>query len=616
MATGNWSSGAVSETIGSGQDRANIAAFEGAHDGESPTDGTLCQGRLVGADAGTGLQYWAGWQSGMNATTRIVITADAANQPDGVNDASGNKALIQGAWFFSDGSGPDYYIDLIGVEWDLPSTNAFNLANLTGGQARIAKCVFRDGPDSAIKVDSPMTVYIGGSLFKDVATTGGYDAGIYCGDSGAAVEVVNCTVTGANAVSGYGGGINATGSGVSISVKNCALVNNDTDLNTRNGGVINETTNKSEDDGEITSSNADDFTAPSSDDYTVYDTDSALYHAGTQISESWFTTLCSDDLAGTSWNNTPSVGCFEYTTGGSTTIDCTGAGAVAITGLAATISAGTTIACTTGAIAITGAAATVSAGTTISCTTGAIAITGAAATVSAGTTVAATTGTIAITGLQATIGAGTTIDCSTGAVAIASNAATISAGTTVAATTGAIAITGLQASIVAGSGISCTTGAIGITGLAATVSAGTTIAASTGAIAIAGLQAEVDVSGGTTVDCSTGQIAITGLQTTISAGKIIDTTTGAIAITGNQAAIWQGTTIDCTGAGALAIAGYGADVIAAVVVECSTGAVVITGNQAQVVSAETAVGRVTASSSGAKPGTTITGAKPRITITT
>jgi hypothetical protein len=280
---------------------------------------------------------------------------------------------------------------------------------------------------------------------------------------------------------------------------------------------------------------------------------------------------------------------------GGTTVECTGAGAVAITGLAATISAGTTIACT-------GA--------------GAVAITGAAATVSAGTTVAATTGTIAITGLQATIGAGTTIDCSTGAVAIASNAATISAGTTVAATTGAIAITGLQASIVAGSGISCTTGAIGITGLAATVSAGTTIAASTGAIAITGLQAEVDTSGATAVDCTTGAIAITGLQATISAGKIIDTTTGAIAITGNQAAIWQGTTIDCTGAGALTIAGYGADVIAAVVVECSTGAVVITGNQAQVVSAETAVGRVTASSSGAKPGTTITGAKPRITITT
>jgi hypothetical protein len=320
--------------------------------------------------------------------------------------------------------------------------------------------------------------------------------------------------------------------------------------------------------------------------------------------------------AESSVNFVPIAYALKAAAAGGTTVDCTGAGAVAITGLAATISAGTTIACTTGAVAITGAAATVSAGTTIDCSTGAVAITGAAATVSAGTTIASTTGTIAITGLQATIGAGTTIDCSTGAVAIASNAATISAGTTVAATTGAIAITGLQASIIAGSGISCTTGAIGITGLAATVSAGTTIATSTGAIAIAGLQAEVDVSGGTTVDCSTGQIAITGLQATISAGKTIDTTTGAIAITGNQAAIWQGSTIDCTGAGALAIAGYGADVIAAIVVECSTGAVVITGNQAQVVSAETAVGRVTASSSGAKPGTTITGAKPRITITT
>jgi len=192
MAVSSWADGAVEETIGSGQDRANIAAFEAAHDGETPTNGTTCKGILVGADSGTSLQYWSGWQSGMNATTYIILTASAANQADGVNDATGNKALIQGRWFMSESTNA-FYMDILGIEW--VGNSAYNMSVTCdgGGEIRVAKCVIRDGVGDGIKVtgvSAAFTVRIGGSLFKEIAT-GAYKSAILNEDANCTFEVVN-----------------------------------------------------------------------------------------------------------------------------------------------------------------------------------------------------------------------------------------------------------------------------------------------------------------------------------------------------------------------------------------------------------------------------------------
>jgi len=60
-----------------------------------------------------------------------------------------------------------------------------------------------------------------------------------------------------------------------------------------------------------------DWTEPSTDDFTIPDTDSALFEAGTVVTDNWFTELCPSDFAGTLWRSTPSVGCFEYAPEGS-----------------------------------------------------------------------------------------------------------------------------------------------------------------------------------------------------------------------------------------------------------------------------------------------------------
>jgi hypothetical protein len=103
--------------------------------------------------------------------------------------------------------------------------------------------------------------------------------------------------------------------GGTLTVANCAVFNNTDDFN----GTIT-IDHCASDDGDGTNAvdispggtEADDwdaaFTDYSSGDFSVKDTDSVLYHAGTDVG-------LDTDIIGTAWNDPPSIGAFEYAAG-------------------------------------------------------------------------------------------------------------------------------------------------------------------------------------------------------------------------------------------------------------------------------------------------------------
>jgi len=157
---------------------------------------------------------------------------------------------------------------------------------------------------------------------------------------------------------------------------------------------------------------------------------------------------------------------------------------------------GTTINCNAGAVVVTGLAASVSAGRTINCSAGAVSVSGLAANVSAGTTINATSGAVSISGLQATIdtSGATVVDCTAGAVTATGLQANISAGRTIACTKGAVAVTVHQAQILQGTSINCTVGNTAVSSHAVSVSAGIDIDCTTAIVVVAGYQAFIITS--------------------------------------------------------------------------------------------------------------------------
>jgi len=291
----------VTETIGSDEDWTTLAAFEGDHDGDTPTDGTDCIGQVKGVPADSGISYWTGWQSGMDADTRIILEAKSGSETDGKTDATGDLASIQDRLYMSETTNVLWVI-IRDIEFTASGRGIEWTADASGNTLYVIRCMFRDMSYSGITIDvssGTSTINIGGCLGKDLDTN--YRAFMNCPDADSTVAVVNCTV--ANSQHGL---FQVAGT---VSAKNVAVTNSDSsDFQ----GTISETTTKSEEDGDITNNDADDFTEPSTDDYTVYDTDSNLYHTGTAEAGSWFTSLCSVDFAGTSWASPPSVGCFEF----------------------------------------------------------------------------------------------------------------------------------------------------------------------------------------------------------------------------------------------------------------------------------------------------------------
>jgi hypothetical protein len=299
----------VTETIGAGKTHSTIQAFESAHQGDTPTDGTNCTGQCTG-DVTAGNTYFAGWQSGMDADTRIVIEADSGQEADGT---AGTGSSIDGILYFTELTNAIFF-DLISMEAKSVRLEVNNLSGATS-EIRVAKCLFQGntGIGGCIENFNPsvaVNIYVGGSLFRDSTTA--YSMGFRSSGSNSYIEGINCTLVGMTGNAGYGAKEFSTGGNGTIVLKNCAIGDCVNDLS---AGVATTTCGSEEGD------DADDFTEPSTEDYTVYDTNSALYQAGTPIADAWFTSLCATDFAGTSWAGTPSVGCFELAAGGPTVPD-------------------------------------------------------------------------------------------------------------------------------------------------------------------------------------------------------------------------------------------------------------------------------------------------------
>ena len=305
------------------RDYSTLAAFEAAYDGDgwaSSYDNLVAQVRNVPTDSGT--VYWAGWSSGMTSAHRIVVEAYPGQETNFVDDAYGGR--IEDRHVIAEATNA-VFMDFRNLDFHVTAAEGIYVqaSSSAGQEYRITKCMVRDSSSSGIRVQTvgTTTVYVGGCLSK--AITGAYNSGFYCRDVDATFYAYSCTAFGS-------GGIGFDNFAGTYTAKNCAAASNtDGDF----GGTISETTNKSEDDAEITSNDADDFTAPSTDDFHVYDTNSNLYHTGTVISDSWFTTLCATDVDGTTWDSSnPSVGCYEFPESGGAALSGTNSISVTASG--------------------------------------------------------------------------------------------------------------------------------------------------------------------------------------------------------------------------------------------------------------------------------------------
>lgn len=302
----------------SGGDYTKLTDFETAMDGfdiSGYADGVRAMVYDVPDD--TLQSYWDGWAGSgagdLTSTRRIVI--QAYDPTDGLTD-DGTTSRIEDKIVMFEGTYP-FYATIIGLEFHVTNGDAVSwTGNTAAGQDLIvAKCMFRDSAYKGVdclSLGAPCTAKMGGCLGKGL-TFANYGCLIECNDADLTVDVINCTD--ADGVRGF----YSNGSGT-INTKNCVSVN-------ESGAEFTnciETTCLAEEDGDVTNADADDFTAPSTDDYRVYDTNSALYEAGTSAAESWFTTLCTTDFAGTGWRGTPAVGCFEHVAAGPTAKSVTG----------------------------------------------------------------------------------------------------------------------------------------------------------------------------------------------------------------------------------------------------------------------------------------------------
>ncbi len=295
-------------TVGTGKDYATLVLFEAAYDGEDLTGTDGVRGRCTGIVT-TWISYWSGWQAGQTSTCKIVITADTGQFTNGKDLGTG--AEVNHAFQFDEATNP-ICIDIVGLELSGFQYPLRLYQDSNNGIFQIAKCLIV-GTGNGGYIIYPTgcgttTVNVGGCIIRS-SGAGSYGHGIFNNDADVTLNIFNC------AFDDHARAVYNSQAAATVTVSNCAAINCGADW----VGVDTETTDKSENDGTCTDDDADDFTAPSTYDYHVYDTASALYHTGTAIADAWFTSLCATDFDGTAWAVAPSIGAYEYVAAGGRT---------------------------------------------------------------------------------------------------------------------------------------------------------------------------------------------------------------------------------------------------------------------------------------------------------
>jgi len=298
-----WTDIAIVSTDGGPDvDYTSMVTFESDYDGVATINGETLTAKVRGAVAHR--QYWAGWQAGMDADTRILITYTDGNQATGPNMA-GDKAVITNdtSRRIEEATNP-IVIDFVGVELrgDGGDIGIYFRPTQAGSELKLINCVM-DSQGDGIYIIGIGDVYIGGTLFVDCGNGSYHHEAVQIVDADCTLSMTQCTI------------YDALGDGVYQTAGTCLVENTAVAQCTPDfSGTITENNTLSEDDGDIVNTAGVDWTNAPNWDFTVADSDSKLYQAG-KAQPSWYTDWTSTDMAGTTWNDTPSVGCYELAGG-------------------------------------------------------------------------------------------------------------------------------------------------------------------------------------------------------------------------------------------------------------------------------------------------------------
>ena len=297
----------ISSIIGAGGgDYLTLTAWEADLDDAAFDQDYISE--ITGQTADTAAVYF----SGINTTSafKAIIRPASGQEPDGTDNAG---AVMQHLINIQESTN----VANINISIEFNAGAVVIQSLRADSEINIIKSVFRDCTSGCVGIDVQTgclgTVNIGNCLFRNFAYVP-----IWQKSSSATVRLINTTL--------YGNNYGVYWSKAFSEVKNVvSMGNTQADYKTT---ITNTTYCAAEDTSLPTATGniegltiANQFTDAASDDFTVKDASADIYHSGINISYSWFPAT---DLVGTTWNDPPSMGCFEFIefVGSSTNLDC------------------------------------------------------------------------------------------------------------------------------------------------------------------------------------------------------------------------------------------------------------------------------------------------------
>lgn len=221
-------------------------------------------------------------------------------------------------------------------------------------------------------------------------------------------------------------------------------------------------------------------------------------------------------------------------------------GSFTLTGTAASLEFGRSLAAASGTFALTGTAANLEYGRTLGAGSGSYTLTGTAANLEFGRYLFGGSGTFTVTGTAANLEYNRLLSAASGSFAVTGTAATLTYGTvggyTLAANGGTFAVTGTAATLTVARRLSAASGTYAVTGTAASLECGRLVSAGYGAFALTGTAATLIYGqpGSYTLAANGATFTVTGTAAALTCGRRITAGAGAYALTGTDATLGYG----------------------------------------------------------------------------